>query len=100
MDAGTDVEGHNATFQWVGRAGAVLISGRSGQWPADGSAEAGCAACGCWKWCEREPANGKGLGRPGLDYTLESICVRQAAGLVVAELSRLTRSASDLGAII
>jgi DNA invertase Pin-like site-specific DNA recombinase len=49
---------------------------------------------------EREPANGKGLGRPGLDYALERIYVRQDAGLVVTELSRLTRSASDLGAII
>jgi DNA invertase Pin-like site-specific DNA recombinase len=49
---------------------------------------------------EREPANGKGLGRPGLDYALERICDRQASGLVVTELSRLTRSAPDLGAII
>jgi DNA invertase Pin-like site-specific DNA recombinase len=49
---------------------------------------------------EREPANGKGLGRPGLEYALERICVRQAAGLVVTELSRLTRSVPDLGAII
>jgi DNA invertase Pin-like site-specific DNA recombinase len=49
---------------------------------------------------EREPANGKGLGRPGLDYALERICANQATGLVVTELSRLTRSAPDLGAII
>jgi DNA invertase Pin-like site-specific DNA recombinase len=49
---------------------------------------------------EREPTNGKGIGRPGLYYALERISARQAQGLVVTELSRLTRSASDLGAII
>lgn len=49
---------------------------------------------------EREPANGKGLGRPGLEYALERICTGQAGGLVVTDLCRVTRSASDLGALI
>jgi DNA invertase Pin-like site-specific DNA recombinase len=49
---------------------------------------------------EREPSNGKGLSRPGLDYALEQIGAGRAAGLIVTELSRLTRSAPDLGAII
>ncbi len=49
---------------------------------------------------EREPANGKALERPGLSYALERIAAREAQGLVVSELSRLTHSAADLGSII
>ena len=48
---------------------------------------------------EREPAVGEGL-RPGLGHALERISSRQAQGLVVAEFSRLTSSAAELGAII
>jgi DNA invertase Pin-like site-specific DNA recombinase len=44
--------------------------------------------------------NGKGLERPGLSYALERIAAREAHGLVVSELSRLTHSAADLGSII
>lgn len=49
---------------------------------------------------EREPANGKSHDRPGLSYALERISAREASGLVVSELSRLTHSAADLGTII
>jgi DNA invertase Pin-like site-specific DNA recombinase len=49
---------------------------------------------------EREPANGKALSRPGLAYALERISSGAAAGLVVAELSRITRSAAELGKLI
>lgn len=49
---------------------------------------------------EVEPANGKALGRPGLTYALRRIASGEAAGLIVAELSRLTHSAADLGRVI
>ena len=49
---------------------------------------------------EREPANAKGLERPGLAYALERIARREAQGLVVSELARLTHSAAELGTIV
>jgi DNA invertase Pin-like site-specific DNA recombinase len=49
---------------------------------------------------EREPANGKALSRPGLAYALERIAKQEAGVLVVSELSRITRSAADLGMVI
>ena len=49
---------------------------------------------------EREPRNGKGLERPGLGYALERISAGEARGLVVSELSRLSRSATELGEIL
>jgi DNA invertase Pin-like site-specific DNA recombinase len=49
---------------------------------------------------EREPANGKALSRPGLTYALERVAKGEAAALVVSELSRITRSAAELGAVI
>ena len=49
---------------------------------------------------EREPATGKGLARPGLAYALDRINRGDANGLVVAELSRITYSAAELGSII
>lgn len=49
---------------------------------------------------EREPPNGKALTRPGLTYALKRISKREASGLVVAELVRLTRSAAELGKVI
>jgi DNA invertase Pin-like site-specific DNA recombinase len=49
---------------------------------------------------EREPHNGKGLERPGLGYALERISAGEAQGLVVSELSRLSRSAAELGTIL
>jgi DNA invertase Pin-like site-specific DNA recombinase len=49
---------------------------------------------------DHEPHNGKGLGRPGLGYALERISAGEARGLVVSELSRLSRSAAELGEIL
>jgi DNA invertase Pin-like site-specific DNA recombinase len=49
---------------------------------------------------EREPATGKGLARPGLAYALDRIQSGAAKGLVVAELSRITYSAAELGTIM
>jgi DNA invertase Pin-like site-specific DNA recombinase len=49
---------------------------------------------------EREPRNGKGLERPGLRYALTRISAGEAQGLVVSELSRLSRSAAELGGIL
>jgi DNA invertase Pin-like site-specific DNA recombinase len=49
---------------------------------------------------EREPVTGKGLSRPGLTYALDRINCGDAKGLVVAELSRITYSAAELGTIM
>ena len=49
---------------------------------------------------EREPATGKALSRPGLSYALDRIIAGDATGLVVAELSRMTYSAAELGTIM
>lgn len=49
---------------------------------------------------EREPSTGKALTRPGLTYALRRISAGEATGLVVAELSRLTRSVAELGTIL
>jgi DNA invertase Pin-like site-specific DNA recombinase/peptidoglycan hydrolase-like protein with peptidoglycan-binding domain len=49
---------------------------------------------------EREPRNGKGFDRPGLGYALERISAGEARGLVVSELSRLSRTPAELGEIL
>jgi len=49
---------------------------------------------------EREPARGSALERPGLGYALERIGTGDAHGLVVANLSRLSHSAPDLGRVL
>ena len=49
---------------------------------------------------ERQPASGKGVGRPGLEYALKRISAGDAGGLMVCDLFRLTRSPSELGAIL
>jgi DNA invertase Pin-like site-specific DNA recombinase len=49
---------------------------------------------------EREPAKGKGLARPGLEYALRRIREGEGEGLMVCDLSRLTRSSAQLGAIL
>jgi DNA invertase Pin-like site-specific DNA recombinase len=49
---------------------------------------------------EREPPNGKALSRPGMAYALDRISAGEATGLVVSELSRITRSAAELGKVI
>ena len=50
----------------------------------------------------RDVENGhpKGLERPGLQYALERIAEGEASCLIVSELSRLSRSAADLGQIV
>jgi peptidoglycan hydrolase-like protein with peptidoglycan-binding domain/DNA invertase Pin-like site-specific DNA recombinase len=49
---------------------------------------------------EREPSNGKGLRQPGLRHALRRIRDGEASGLVVAELSRISRSVTDLGEVL
>ena len=49
---------------------------------------------------ERTPATGKGLSRPGLSYALDRIKAREASGLLVVELSRITQSVGELGTIM
>ena len=49
---------------------------------------------------EREPAKRSGLSRPGLEFALSRIKTGDSDGLVVLDLSRLTRSAVQLGAIL
>jgi len=49
---------------------------------------------------EREPSKGHGLTRPGLEYALRQILHGEAHGLMVCDLSRLTRSSAQLGAIL
>lgn len=49
---------------------------------------------------EWEPARGHALERPGLGYALERISAGEATGLVVADLSRLTRSVPELGRVL
>lgn len=46
---------------------------------------------------ELEPIRGHSLERPGLGYVIERISAGQAEGLVVADLSRITRSVPELG---
>jgi DNA invertase Pin-like site-specific DNA recombinase/peptidoglycan hydrolase-like protein with peptidoglycan-binding domain len=65
--------------------------------------EAACAARG-WAFIagvrEPEPPNGKGLERPGLTHALARLERGEADCLVVTELSRLTRSAAELGELL
>ncbi len=49
---------------------------------------------------ERTPATGKGLSRPGLSYALDRIKAREASGLLVVELSRITQSVGELGTVM
>jgi DNA invertase Pin-like site-specific DNA recombinase len=49
---------------------------------------------------EREPRRRHALQRPGLEYALQLLRSREAKGLVVAELSRLTHSVSELGRVL
>ena len=49
---------------------------------------------------EQAPASGKGLSRPGLSYALDRIRAREASGMLVVELSRITQSVSELGTIM
>jgi DNA invertase Pin-like site-specific DNA recombinase len=49
---------------------------------------------------EREPQHGKGLQRPRLGYALRRIADGEAKGLVVADLSRVSRSVMDLAEVL
>jgi DNA invertase Pin-like site-specific DNA recombinase len=49
---------------------------------------------------DRAGARQRSLDRPGLGHALEKISARQAAGLVVAELSSLSRALPDLGRVL
>jgi DNA invertase Pin-like site-specific DNA recombinase len=49
---------------------------------------------------EHSPKGGRASSRPGLEYALERIDSGAASGLVVVELSRLTRSVTELGRTI
>ena len=49
---------------------------------------------------EREPDHGKAIDRPGLESALRRIADGEAEGLVVSELSRLSRAVTDLGRVL
>jgi DNA invertase Pin-like site-specific DNA recombinase len=49
---------------------------------------------------ERQPQRGRALARPGLGYALKLITDGEAAGLAVAELSRLAHSVPELGRVL
>ena len=49
---------------------------------------------------EHERQHQRPLERPGLGYALERIATGEASGIVVAELSRVTHSASELGRVL
>lgn len=49
---------------------------------------------------EREPEHLSGLSRPGLGYALDRISAGEAHGLVVAALSRLSPSVTELGKVL
>jgi Resolvase, N terminal domain len=49
---------------------------------------------------ESDPGQERALERPGLGYALSRISAGEAQGLVVAELSRLTDSVSELGRVL
>jgi DNA invertase Pin-like site-specific DNA recombinase len=49
---------------------------------------------------EHEPERAKGLQRPGLGYALGRIVDGDARGLVVADLSRISRSVTDVGEVL
>jgi DNA invertase Pin-like site-specific DNA recombinase len=49
---------------------------------------------------DKEPLHAEEVSRPGLGYALERISAGDARGLVVAELSRMSRSAVELGQVL
>jgi len=69
-------------------------------------AEAIEAVCAARDWAfvggvrEAEPANGKGLERPGLIHALARLEGGDADCLIVTELARLTRSAAEIGELL
>jgi DNA invertase Pin-like site-specific DNA recombinase len=65
------------------------------------SIEATCEHSG-WQLLEivRDHEEGRGLDRPGLDYALRRIANREAEGLVIADLHRVSASTADLAALM
>ena len=49
---------------------------------------------------DREPQDGKAFDRPGLSHALERIAAGDAACLVIGSLERVSRSVSELGALV
>jgi DNA invertase Pin-like site-specific DNA recombinase len=49
---------------------------------------------------DREPKDGKAFDRPGLSHALERIAAGDAACLVISSLERISRSVSELGALV
>ena len=49
---------------------------------------------------DREPKDGKAFDRPGLSHALERIAAGDAACLVIGSLERVSRSVSELGALV
>src|SRR4051794_18326260 len=93
--------------QAVRALGYVSVSAESAVEPTAGpqvrAIEAACAARG-WTFVggvrEPEPANARGLERPGLEHALGRLQRGEANCLVVAELRRLTRSVVELGGLL
>jgi DNA invertase Pin-like site-specific DNA recombinase len=84
--------------------GYVTLPPEPGASDDDGSSEAIQAMCERCGWelvqivSDREV--GPTLDRPGLGYALERIARREADGLVVSDLKRVSRSIVDLGALM
>jgi DNA invertase Pin-like site-specific DNA recombinase len=49
---------------------------------------------------EHSPRGGRAASRPGMDYVLDRLQSGAASGLIVVDLSRLTRSVAELGRTI
>jgi DNA invertase Pin-like site-specific DNA recombinase/peptidoglycan hydrolase-like protein with peptidoglycan-binding domain len=84
--------------------GYVTVSADSGIGKDDGSSTAIKAMCerSGWELLEivRDREVGPTLERPALGYALDRIAHRQADGLVVSDLQRLSRSIGDLGTLM
>jgi DNA invertase Pin-like site-specific DNA recombinase/peptidoglycan hydrolase-like protein with peptidoglycan-binding domain len=84
--------------------GYVTLPPEPGASDDDGSSEAiqaMCERCG-WELLQivRDRQVGPTLDRPGLGYALGRIARREADGLVVSDLKRVSRSIVDLGALM
>jgi DNA invertase Pin-like site-specific DNA recombinase/peptidoglycan hydrolase-like protein with peptidoglycan-binding domain len=84
--------------------GYVTLSADASVGDDDGASVAIKATCerSGWELLEivRDRAVGPTLDRPALGYALERIANRQAEGLVVSDLQRVSRSIVDLGALM
>ena len=91
----------SAGHRVIGYVTVAPEAGRGDEGESSRAIEAMCERCG-WELLEivRDREVGPTLERPGLGYALERIARRQADGLVVGELKRLSRSIVDLGALM